>query len=214
MKLTLAKINKFLHVFSLLGINTCFVHVLGFRWSVAELPQPRPSNNLITQKQWNEIFVEVSGVEPLSLEIANLTVHTVCFIRYIFGLSFEKSHLKRGADWIVSSSTSYLRHSCHFARILFTSPLAARTYAAALRATVRWVMETTFAVLPFIVVAYKDASIRESDPRLLNQMPLYPRFRSLNWGRTSVSQADFYVMLLSATHYITRSCHWATRETK
>ena len=52
--------------------------------------------------------MEVSGVEPLSLEIANLTVHTVCFIRYIFGLSFEKSHLKRGADWIVSSSTSYL----------------------------------------------------------------------------------------------------------
>lgn len=35
------------------------------------------------------------------------------FVRYVFGLSFEKSHLKQGANWNVGGSTSYLEDSSY-----------------------------------------------------------------------------------------------------
>lgn len=36
-----------------------------------------------------------------------------CFVRYVFGLSFEKSNLKQGANWNVGGSTSYLEDNSY-----------------------------------------------------------------------------------------------------
>lgn len=47
------------------------------------------------------------------------------FVRYVFGLSFEKSNLKQGANWNVGVSTSYLKDSSCLPAILFQSSLDA-----------------------------------------------------------------------------------------
>lgn len=49
-------------------------------------------------KKSEQKVVEMEGIKPSSVQSKKSIIHTVCFIRYIFGLSFAKSHLKQRAD--------------------------------------------------------------------------------------------------------------------
>lgn len=61
--------------------------------------KPQRFSQTVGEKPYENITkigVEMEGIKPSSARPAHPIVHTVCFIRYIFGVSFEKSHLKQG----------------------------------------------------------------------------------------------------------------------